>query len=63
MKEITHFFARWESDFNEYVKNSNFLSVLKQGNITVFIKEETESENNYRPVSILSNILAKELER
>ena len=43
------------SSFNEFVKKSEFPSVLKQANITpVFTKGERERKNNYRPVSILS---------
>ena len=43
--------------FNEFGKKSEFPSVLKQANITpVYKKGERESKNNYRPVSILSNI-------
>ena len=42
------------SSFNTFVTNSEFPSVLKQGNITpVFKKGERYSKDKYRPVSIL----------
>ena len=45
------------TSFNEFVKKSEFPSVLKQANITpVYKKGERKCENNYRPVSILSNV-------
>ena len=45
------------TSFNEFVKKSEFPSVLKQANITlVFKKGERECKNNYRAVSILSNV-------
>ena len=38
-------------------KKSEFPSALKQGNMTpVFKKGEREYKNNYKPVSILSNV-------
>ena len=54
--EIFAEFLHWS--LNKYIKNSNFLSGLKKGNIKpVFKKREKEFENNYRSVSILSNVL------
>ena len=45
------------TSFNEFVKKLEFPSALKQANITpVFKKGERECKNNYRPVSILSNV-------
>ena len=58
LKENTDIFADFlHVSFNEFVKKSEFPSVLKQANITpVFKKGEREFKNNYRPVSILSNV-------
>ena len=43
--------------FNEFVTKSEFLSALKQANITPVLKKgERECKNNYRPVNILSNV-------
>ena len=45
------------TSFNKFVKKSEFPSALKQANITpVFKKGRTECKNNYRPISILSNV-------
>ena len=45
------------SRFNESDKNSKFPSILRQANITlVFKKGEVECKNNYRPVSIFSDV-------
>ena len=56
-KENANIFADFlHASFNEFVK-TEFPSVLKQANITpVYKKEERECKNNYRPVSILSNV-------
>ena len=58
LKENADIFADFlHASFNEFVKKSEFPSVLKQANITpVFKKGERECKNNYRPVSILSNV-------
>ena len=58
LKENADIFADFlHSSFNEFVKKLEFPSVLKQANITpVFKKGERECKNNYRPVSILSNV-------
>ena len=58
LKENADIFADFlYASFNEFVKKSEFPSVLKQANITpVFKKRERECKNNYRPVSILSNV-------
>ena len=63
LKENADIFADFlHASFNEFVKKSEFPSVLKQANITpVFNKGERECKNNYRPVSILS--VSKILER
>ena len=57
-KENAGIFADFlHARFNEFVKTSEFPSVLKQANITpVYKKGERECKNNYRPVSILSNV-------
>ena len=45
------------TSFNEFVKKSEFPSVLKQANITpVFKKGKRECKNNYRPINIFSNV-------
>ena len=45
------------SNFNTSATNSEFRSALKQANITpVFEKGDRHSKDNYRPVSILSNV-------
>ena len=41
------------ASFNDSVEKSNFPSSLKKANIK---KGDTDSEDNYRPVSILSNM-------
>ena len=58
VKENTDIFAEFVyTSFNEFVKKSEFPSVLKQANITpVYKKGERECKNNYRPASILSNV-------
>ena len=58
LKENTDSFADFlHTSFNEFVKKSEFSSVLKLANITpVFKKGERECKNNYRPVSIFSNV-------
>ena len=58
LKENTDIFADFlHTSFNEFVKKLEFPSALKQANITpVFKKGERECKNNYRPVSILSNV-------
>ena len=58
LKENADIFADFlHASFNEFVKKSEFPSVLKQANITpVYKKGERECKNNYRPVSILSNV-------
>ena len=58
LKENADIFADFlHASFNEFVKKLEFPSVLKQANITpVFKKGERECKNNYRPVSILSNV-------
>ena len=58
LKENADIFADFlHASFNEFVKKSEFPSVLKQANITpVFKKGERECKNNYRPVSILFNV-------
>ena len=46
------------SSFNDSIYQSEFPSILKLANITpVFKKGDRNSKENYRPVSILSNIL------
>ena len=57
LKENANIFADFlHASFNEFVK-TEFPSVLKQANITpVYKKGERECKNNYRPVSILSNV-------
>ena len=57
-KENADIFADFlHTSFNEFVKKSEFPSVLKQANITpVFKKGERDYKHNYRPVSILSNV-------
>ena len=45
------------SNFNDSIEKSNFPSILKNVTITpVFKKGDTNSKDNYRPVSILPNI-------
>ena len=58
LKENADSFADFlHTSFNEFVKKSEFSSVLKLANITpVFKKGERECKNNYRAVSILSNV-------
>ena len=58
LKENADIFAYFlHTNFNEFVKKSKFPSALKQANITpVFKKGERECKNNYRPVSIFSNV-------
>ena len=58
VKENADIFADFlHKSFNEFVKKSEFPSALKLANITpVFKKRERECKNNYRPVSILSNV-------
>ena len=58
LKENADSFADFlQTSFNEFVKKSEFSSVLKQANITpVFKKGERECKNKYRPVSIFSNV-------
>ena len=52
-----NFASTLHSSFNRSVINSEFPSVLKQDNITpVFKKGERYSTDNYRPVSILTNV-------
>ena len=52
-----NFASTLHSSFNRSVINSEFPSVLKQDNITpVFKKGERYSRDNYRPVSILTNV-------
>ena len=49
--------------FNDSARNSDFPSKLKKANVTpVFKKGDRNSKDNYRPVSILSNV-SKVLER
>ena len=51
------------SNFNDSIKKSNFLSILKNARLTpVFIKGNRNSKDNCRPVSILPN-LSKIFER
>ena len=58
VKENTdNFSSTLHSSFNRFVINSEFPSLLKQDNITpVFKKAERYSTDNYRPVSILTNV-------
>ena len=58
LKESADIFADiLHASFNEFVKKSEFSSVLKQANITpVFKKGVRECKNNYRPISIFSNV-------
>ena len=58
LKENADIFADFlHASFNDFVKKSEFPSVLKQANTTlVYKKGERECKNNYRPVSILSNV-------
>ena len=45
------------SNFNDSIKKSNFLSILKNARLTpVFIKGKRNSKDNCRPVSILPNL-------
>ena len=57
-KENADIFAHFlHASFNKFVKNSEFPSVLEQANIApVYKKGERECKNNYRPVSILSDV-------
>ena len=58
IKENADIFAEFlYTSFNEFVKKSEFPLVLKQADITpVFKKGERECKNDYRPVSIWSNV-------
>ena len=58
LKENADIFADiLHASFNEFVKKSEFSSVLKQANITpVFKKGKRECKNNYRPINIFSNV-------
>ena len=58
LKENADIFADFShTSFNEFAKKSEFPSALKLANVTpVFTKRERECKNNFRPVSILSNI-------
>ena len=58
VKENADIFANvLVSNFNDSFEKSNFPSILKDATITpVFKKGDRNSKDNYRPVSILSNI-------
>ena len=58
LKENADIFADFlHTSFKEFVKKLEFPSALKQANITpVFKKGKKDCKNNYRPVSILSNV-------
>ena len=58
LKENEDIFADFlHTSFNEFMKKSEFPSALKLANIApVFKKGERDCKNNYRPVSIFSNV-------
>ena len=64
LKGNAHIFADYICRFfNEPIKKSTFLSILRNANITpVFKKEYKSSKGNYRPVSILP-VISKTFEK